>query len=123
MVLQYFTLDPLSGTITEEQITAAIDQLENEQQKDFIRLCLRRDPKTRPTAIELLFHPAIFEVHSLKLLAAHVLVNSSGKIIDKAAASIACVASSFLISLALFSLFSRFLYVIPLFSSSSSIRK
>lgn len=67
------------GTITEEQITAAIDQLENEQQRDFLRQCLRKDPKERPTAVQLLFHPALFEVHSLKLLAAHQQLNSSGK--------------------------------------------
>ena len=35
------------GTITEEQITAAIDQLENAQQRDLIRQCLKKDPKVR----------------------------------------------------------------------------
>jgi len=47
-------------------------------QKDFIRRCLRKDPADRPTARELLFHPVLFEVHSLKLLAAHILVNTPG---------------------------------------------
>ena len=48
-------------------------------QKDFIRKCLRKTPEERPTARELLFHPVLFEVHSLKLLAAHILVNTPGK--------------------------------------------
>ena len=47
-------------------------------QKDFIRKCLRKKPEERPTARELLFHPVLFEVHSLKLLAAHILVNTPG---------------------------------------------
>ena len=50
-------------------------------QKDFIRKCLRKKPEERPTARELLFHPVLFEVHSLKLLAAHILVNTPGIII------------------------------------------
>ena len=37
----------LLGTITEEQITAAIDQLENAQQRDLIRQCLKKDPKVK----------------------------------------------------------------------------
>ncbi len=56
-----------------------MDQLEDDLQRDFIRRCLRRNPTERPTARELLFHPVLFEVHSLKLLAAHSLVNSPGK--------------------------------------------
>ena len=55
------------------------DSLEDEMQKDFIRKCLRKTPEERPTARELLFHPVLFEVHSLKLLAAHILVNTPGK--------------------------------------------
>ena len=66
------------GLISEDAIQRAIDQLEDEMQKDFIRRCLRRNPVERPTARELLFHPVLFEVHSLKLLAAHTLVNGSG---------------------------------------------
>ncbi|OAD54806.1 Nuclear receptor-binding protein like protein [Eufriesea mexicana] len=38
------------------------------------------DPLSRPSARELLFHPVLFEVHSLKLLAAHALVNSATNI-------------------------------------------
>nr|CAI5819729.1 unnamed protein product [Callosobruchus analis] len=60
--------------VTEENIKKTIELLEDEQQKDFIQRCLSLDPRDRPTAKELLFHPLLFEVHSLKLLAAHVLV-------------------------------------------------
>lgn len=42
----------------------------------FIEKCLDPDPQARPTARELLFHPVLFEVHSLKLIAAHVIVKS-----------------------------------------------
>lgn len=47
--------------------------------QDFLRSCLNRDPTARPTARELLFHKVLFEVHSLKLVAAHRLVKASGK--------------------------------------------
>lgn len=68
-----------SGNIvTKENIVKTIDGLEDEQQKDFIRRCLNDNPQLRPTARELLFHPLLFEVHSLKLLAAHCLVKSAG---------------------------------------------
>lgn len=69
-----------SGAVTEEAIQRTIDQLEDDLQKDFIRKCLNQDPDQRPSARSLLFHPVLFEVHSLKLLAAHVHVNTPGKI-------------------------------------------
>lgn len=39
--------------------------------QEFILSCLARDPSRRPSAHNLLFHRVLFEVHSLKLLAAH----------------------------------------------------
>ncbi|KAF1629637.1 UNVERIFIED_CONTAM: Nuclear receptor-binding protein, partial [Eudyptes robustus] len=66
--------------VTPAMIRKAIDGLEDVKQRDFIEICLDSDPKKRPTARELLFHQALFEVHSLKLLAAHAIVNS--KLID-----------------------------------------
>lgn len=61
--------------VTKEAIEKSIDSLEDDLQKDFIRKCLVEDPSKRLTARQLLFHPVLFEVHSLKLLAAHTLVH------------------------------------------------
>lgn len=67
-----------SGTlVTDEQIAATIDSLDHAQQKDFILKCLNKDPSARHSARELLFHSLLFEVHSLKLLAAHCLVDNT----------------------------------------------
>ncbi|CAL1295652.1 unnamed protein product [Larinioides sclopetarius] len=63
--------------VTEDIINKTIDSLENSQQKDFILKCLEKNPPERPTARQLLFHPVIFEVHSLKLLSAHVIVKAA----------------------------------------------
>lgn len=69
-----------SGTlVTDEQIAATIDSLDHAQQKDFILKCLNKDPADRHSARELLFHSLLFEVHSLKLLAAHCLVDNTRK--------------------------------------------
>lgn len=64
--------------VTDENINRTIDSLDDPQQKDFIHKCLHKDADQRPTARELLFHPLFFEVHSLKLIAAHTLVNTAG---------------------------------------------
>lgn len=61
--------------ITEEAITNTIELIDNPLQKDFIKRCLNKNPRQRPTARELLFHPVIFEVPSLRLLSAHIIVN------------------------------------------------
>lgn len=69
-----------SGTlVTDEHIARTIDSLEDEQQKDFISKCLHIQPSERLSARDLLFHSILFEVHSLKLLAAHCLVNTARK--------------------------------------------
>lgn len=64
------------GPVTEDVIEKAVRSLEDPMQQDFIRQCLRKDPADRPSARELLFHQILFEVHSLKLLSAHTLVDS-----------------------------------------------
>ncbi|KAJ2953051.1 hypothetical protein O0L34_g7442 [Tuta absoluta] len=66
--------------VTEDHIVRTVESLEDPRQKDFIYRCINKDPSQRPTARELLFHPLLFEVHSLKLLAAHTLVNTSANI-------------------------------------------
>ncbi|CAB3221282.1 unnamed protein product [Arctia plantaginis] len=66
--------------VTEEHIIRTVESLEESRQKDFIYRCINKDPAKRPTARELLFHPLLFEVHSLKLLAAHTLVNTTANI-------------------------------------------
>ncbi|XP_035214678.1 nuclear receptor-binding protein-like [Stegodyphus dumicola] len=63
--------------VTEDVVNRTIEALENPLQKDFIKQCLRKSASERPSARKLLFHPVIFEVHSLKLLAAHVIVNTA----------------------------------------------
>ncbi|XP_072379312.1 nuclear receptor-binding protein homolog isoform X2 [Diabrotica undecimpunctata] len=68
--------------VTEENVKKTIDSLEHEHQKNFILKCLAPKPEDRPTSRELLFHPLLFEVHSLKLLAAHCLVRKSANISD-----------------------------------------
>ncbi|XP_036451852.1 nuclear receptor-binding protein 2 [Colossoma macropomum] len=44
--------------------------------QEFTQLCVRTDAKLRPTAHDLLFHRVLFEVHSLKLLAAHCFISN-----------------------------------------------
>ncbi|XP_017008339.3 nuclear receptor-binding protein homolog [Drosophila takahashii] len=65
-----------STAINEETIQRTIFSLENDLQRDLIRKCLNPQPQDRPSANDLLFHPLLFEVHSLKLLTAHCLVFS-----------------------------------------------
>ncbi|CAG2107697.1 unnamed protein product [Medioppia subpectinata] len=84
-----------SATVTEEVINSTIESLENKHQKDFITRCLYKDPKLRPTARELLFHPIIFEVPSLRLFAAHVIVNTPSylpeQLTEEAIARVLCL--------------------------------
>lgn len=80
IALEMFNID-LGGNgdthqVTPELIEQCINNLEDEKQQDFIRLCLKRNPNERPTAYQLLFHPLIFEFPSLKLLTAHKFVKT-----------------------------------------------
>ncbi|XP_069813025.1 nuclear receptor-binding protein 2 isoform X3 [Dendropsophus ebraccatus] len=62
--------------VTEENITRAINSLEDPNMKEFIQKCLSAAPLERPSAHNLLFHRVLFEVHSLKLLSAHCFLNT-----------------------------------------------
>ena len=80
-------------SVTEDVVNDAIQTLENPLQKveppietnvhhssvsfvkNLVLRCLEIDPLRRPTARDLLFHPALFEVPSLKLLSVHSLAD------------------------------------------------
>ncbi|NXC14135.1 NRBP2 protein, partial [Corythaeola cristata] len=61
--------------VSEEAIVRARHSLDDPNMREFILSCLTLNPEQRPTAHNLLFHRVLFEVHSLKLLAAHCFIN------------------------------------------------
>lgn len=75
--LEISSTNESSQHITQETIQTTIDSLGNPLQKDFIQQCLHQDPQKRPTAKQLLFHPVIFEVPSLRLLSVHSILDNS----------------------------------------------
>ncbi|NXG65788.1 NRBP2 protein, partial [Hemiprocne comata] len=62
--------------VSEEAIMRARHSLDDPNMREFILSCLTLNPDKRPTAHNLLFHRVLFEVHSLKLLAAHCFINN-----------------------------------------------
>ncbi|KAM4606622.1 nuclear receptor-binding protein 2b [Polymixia lowei] len=64
------------AVVSKEAITNAGQSLEDPLMREFTQSCVRQEAKLRPTAHDLLFHRVLFEVHSLKLLAAHCLINN-----------------------------------------------
>lgn len=67
--------------VTPELIKQSIEALD-EKQQDFIHKCIQTDAKKRPTAKDLLFHPLLFEIPTLKLFAAHSLIKNHNEIND-----------------------------------------
>jgi len=64
--------------VNEEDITKAINELDDPLQQNFIRKCISKEAADRPSARELLLHPVLFEVPSLKLIAAHCFNKNIG---------------------------------------------
>ncbi|NWH44605.1 NRBP2 protein, partial [Fregata magnificens] len=62
--------------VSEEAIVRARHSVDDPNMREFILSCLTLNPDKRPTANNLLFHRVLFEVHSLKLLAAHCFINN-----------------------------------------------
>uniref|UniRef100_A0A672LYC6 Nuclear receptor-binding protein 2-like n=1 Tax=Sinocyclocheilus grahami TaxID=75366 RepID=A0A672LYC6_SINGR len=71
------------SVVSKEAISNAGQSLEDPLMREFTQMCVRHNPRLRPTAHDLLFHRVLFEVHSLKLLAAHCLINNQCKRLDK----------------------------------------
>jgi nuclear receptor-binding protein len=66
-------------TVTDELIEASIAALEDEKQKDFLKICLNNDPTKRQSSYDLLFHPLLFEIPTLKRLSAHYYYKYNGE--------------------------------------------
>lgn len=62
-----------NGLLDQESLLHAISILGFPEQ-DFIRSCLLATPENHPSARQLLHHPVVFAIYSLRLLCAHQLV-------------------------------------------------
>ncbi|MGH0166705.1 UNVERIFIED_CONTAM: hypothetical protein FKN15_050911 [Acipenser sinensis] len=62
--------------VSKEAVAHTGQSLEDLLMREFVQLCLHHEAKKRPSAHNLLFHRVLFEVHSLKLLAAHCFINN-----------------------------------------------
>lgn len=70
--------DDEAGAIPPEKlIQQTIASLDDPNQRDFLQKCLHEDPSQRSTVRELLLHPLLFEVPSLKLQSAHAIIDSA----------------------------------------------
>ncbi|XP_057292067.1 nuclear receptor-binding protein-like isoform X2 [Hydractinia symbiolongicarpus] len=78
VALEMATLQWAEATtsVTPEMIQTAITNLDDPNQQDFICKCLEKNPLYRPSVRELLKHPLMLEVYTLKVLAGHALVDS-----------------------------------------------
>lgn len=65
------------NVVTSESIQESLDKIEDPRQKDFIRQCLQKEPANRPTFKDLLLHPVLLEVYSLKVLSGHCIVDGN----------------------------------------------
>eukprot|EP00112_Aurelia_sp_Birch-Aquarium-sp1_P008417 Seg1926.5 transcript_id=Seg1926.5/GoldUCD/mRNA.D3Y31 product="Nuclear receptor-binding protein" protein_id=Seg1926.5/GoldUCD/D3Y31 len=76
--LAALTLDTVDGKfVTPESIQESVEKIQDARQKDFIRKCLQTDPRQRPSVKELLLHPVLLEVYSLKVLSGHCIVDEN----------------------------------------------
>lgn len=65
---------PNASDVAQAERRRLLDSLDDFLQRDLIEQCLFRSDDERPSAFELLFHPALFEVPSLRLLASNLIV-------------------------------------------------
>ncbi|KAK2718856.1 nuclear receptor-binding protein-like isoform X1 [Artemia franciscana] len=65
-----------------DQIKKILDSLDNILERHFIETCLDPSLAMRPPAFELIFHPAVFNVPTLKLISAHAFIDKFANVPD-----------------------------------------